>query len=540
MARFGLCGGAYTSQSVNADAQSCVNLYQETDESGQGKSAVMLYHTPGLKSFAQLPGMSSVPTIFYCEVATGKRCFAVGETQGGASGGGFLGFGADGFGVSFGGIAIGSTLPITAGQVLFEIFASGQVINRGMLGGLGRQASLAVNNGNQLLIASGGMLFLFDLKTNLLTVIDTTSGSALQGPVALVGFVDSFFVALLSDSQKVQFSSPLDGTQWDPLDIFQVSVYPDNVLSMAVDHREIGLLGPKASVVYVNTGDALNPFQPASGGFIEQGTCLLSPPVKLDNSTFWLGGSERGNLVAFRANGYTPTRISTHAMETAWQGYPNVSDVESYSYEDQGHAFWVIRFPSGNATWVYDVAENSWHQRKSTDPRGQQGMHRSRCHAFAFGKHLVGDWATGKIYEMSIKFLDDDGLTITRQRAAPHISNENQWMYFNEMILDIETGLGAQTQLLDGEGQPREAMVLFDWSDDGGHSWSSQHPLGLGMPGEYRKRVRLQRMGRSRDRIPRFTISDPIPVRIIDGYIEASPGYKIPSPRLAKQLSQIS
>ena len=56
MARFGFVGPTYSSQSVIADCQRCFNWYPEMVESGQGKSQMVLYPTPGLKQFAAVAG----------------------------------------------------------------------------------------------------------------------------------------------------------------------------------------------------------------------------------------------------------------------------------------------------------------------------------------------------------------------------------------------------------------------------------------------------------------------------------------------------
>ena len=55
MARIGLIGPSYSSQSVIADCQRTMNWYPESIESGQGKSQLALYPTPGLALFCALP-----------------------------------------------------------------------------------------------------------------------------------------------------------------------------------------------------------------------------------------------------------------------------------------------------------------------------------------------------------------------------------------------------------------------------------------------------------------------------------------------------
>ena len=67
--------------------------------------------------------------------------------------------------------------------------------------------------------------------------------------------------------------------------------------------------------------------------------------------------------MAILAKGYTPQRISTGAIEKAWGAYATVADAVSYSVIMDGHEFWVINFPTANATWVYDATLGEWHQR---------------------------------------------------------------------------------------------------------------------------------------------------------------------------------
>ena len=45
--------------------------------------------------------------------------------------------------------------------------------------------------------------------------------------------------------------------------------------------------------------------------------------------------------------------------------YPMLSDAFGYCYSDGGHTFYVLTFPSGNATWVYDATTAMWHERST-------------------------------------------------------------------------------------------------------------------------------------------------------------------------------
>jgi hypothetical protein len=275
---------------------------------------------------------------------------------------------------------------------------------------------------------------------------------------------------------------------------------------------------------YQNTGSD-NIFDVIPGTLIEKGCSATFVPCRLDNSVFWIDQDERGGRSCWRSQGYTPTRISTHAVETdlAKATVAQIQGMTSYSYQDAGHLFWVLYMPGSQWSWVYDVQESLWHKRCSWS-NGAWGPHHSWCHAYAFGKHFVGDWdVTGtqaNLYDLSLDHLDDDGATIRRQRRAPTISDEMEWIYHSSLTVDFDTGQGPQPALTDGDGNPRAPQAILRWSDDRGKTWSSERIVDCGSAGEFKTRVIWHRLGRSRYRVYELTVSDPIPWVIVDAYLE--------------------
>jgi len=124
-------------------------------------------------------------------------------------------------------------------------------------------------------------------------------------------------------------------------------------------------------------------------------------------------------------------------------------------------------------------------------------------------------------------------------RRAPHISTELEIIKHSRFVLDMETGLGPQPPLLDGSGNARDPQVGLRWSDDGAHTWSSVQMRDAGQAGNFKVRVRWARLGRARIRTYEVTCSDPIPVRFIDAYVNATPGYQ-PSERLTHQYRKMA
>ncbi len=362
---------------------------------------------------------------------------------------------------------------------------------------------------------------------------DITAGFEFPGPVTQVGICDDFFLALIGDSSEFFVSAPLDATDWDTNGSAIVEVLPDNIVGMMVDHREIWFWSDRQAVVYYDSGNTF-PFDVIPGAFIETGLAAAWSPAQLDNVVFWLGADSRGRGIVYRAYGYTPLRVSNHAVEYAWSQYSRIDDAIGFGYQDQGHSFYVLYFPAANATWVYDVATGMWHQRGYwLGAIAQFGAARYQNHAFAFGMHLVGDWASSNVYQMSIpvsngsggwNFADDNGNPIRRVRRAPHIASEQKFEFISELQVYAEAGVGPIPPLEDGAGNPRDPQLVLRWSTDGGHSWSNRHTRGFGQAGKYRTRARWLRLGRGRDFVFELSCSDPVPARIVDAYIEIEQG----------------
>ena len=140
-----------------------------------------------------------------------------------------------------------------------------------------------------------------------------------------------------------------------------------------------------------------------------------------------------------------------------------MADAVAYSYQQDGHTFYQITFPTGNETWVYDVSTQLWHQRAYLDPAtGTLGRHRSNSHMYFAGKHVVGDYKNGDLSTLDLDYFMDGTAPLPAIRAASHISGQNyEWIIHNRLQIDMETGVGLST------GQGAAPIVALDWSDDG-------------------------------------------------------------------------
>ena len=477
--QWGFCGQTYVAQSPNIDCEEAINCYCEKSEGSAAKTPLALLHTPGRKIFAQLPE-SWVPSI----ASENGRTFA-------------------------------------ACANLWELGGIGSPTNRGSLGVTPIKPSQIKFNETQALIMNNGNLYVFTMATNALVAVNMAQ---FNGPVMQIEFLDGYFIALLENSHTFQVSALKDGTTWGGLDIATISLSPDNIVSMKVDHRVLWFQSSKKSFGYYNVGAGAPPFIPIQDAVVENGAGVTFATVQLDNSIMYLDQDERGYMVARRLSGYTPQRISNHSVETAWQGYSKVTDAVGWTYQADGHSFWNIWFQTANVTWTFDVSTGLWHKRLFWDQiSGKYIADRAMSHTFNFGMHLVGDWASGNVYQLSNAIYTDFDNPIRGLRRCPLPTKENEWIYTASVEIDVECGIAPQPPLLDGNGNPRPPQLMMRFSRDAAKNWGNTWLIPCGFSGETTKRARKVMLGRARRPVLEVAWTDPIPWRFVDAYIKAYP-----------------
>jgi len=335
-----------------------------------------------------------------------------------------------------------------------------------------------------------------------------TAFSITQPVYALQGaFLDGSFIITPAFSKTMYSSAPNDGTTWDLLNFAKKEAYPDNIAAILSDHEELYVLGTQTSEVW--RSDPSNTsfgYSRDPSAFMHRGCVAPWSLVHIGDGVAWLGGDPRGWTVAYRATGYVPARISTHAIEAVWASYTTTADAVAFTYQDEGHEFWVISFPSGNATWVYDATAGAWHRRGWWNGASWDRT-RQAFHGYVFGAHYVGDWQNGNLYIQSTGVYDDNGTAIYRQRAAPHLNTEHLWTFYSAFELLTELG--------------NNSTFILDWSDDGGVTWHAGVSITSAAA---TARYVWRRLGRSRDRVFRITMTAAAKQSIVSAYIQLQAG----------------
>lgn len=370
--------------------------------------------------------------------------------------------------------------------------------------------------GQQIIIGASGKAYLFDLRTNVFAQV-------LDG-VTFIDYLDAYFVALDAATSTFRWSRLLNGFFWSGLDQAQRTAGADKWVAMAVQNKEVWLVGSQTTEVWVKSSGT-NAFAPIDHVYIEDGTGAPFSLVRVEGSLCWLKQDAQGGGIVVQSDGYRINRISDHALEAAMRTYPTLADAEGFTYQDLGHSFYVLSFPAAGQTWGYDTTTQRWHQRAHHTPNSLlEGVYRPRAHAFAFsgltaGLHLVIDRENGAIYEMSSEFgLDIDDRPIVRMRRAPWISNGGKMVVHHDLKLEIESVVPLPS------GQGSEPTMMLRWADGRVGNWSYEHWTVVGLNEEEETKAEWLNLGATRKRLYELTVSDPIPWKILGAQINARSG----------------
>ncbi len=474
------CGGSYTSQSPLADCEQTMNWYPEQIES-QAAQRVVLYPTPGREPFIGAAGGIT-------DVGTRALFSMNGITD------------------------------AVIGQSIYGLFSSQTATNYGTITQDANPATISYNgqSGNQRFYTSGGNGYVRDLTSNVVT-------QELTGDATMGGMIDGYFLAFNINTSTFRISNLNDGLTWDPTQFQENSITADPWQAMVVDgNRKIWFVGEQSGQIWYDDGSFPFPFVPYPGAVFSSGTSAPFSVKVVGDGLMWLTRTKEGQAQVVRTTGFQPRRVSDHAVETAISGYARnftINDAEGLTYEDEGHLFYALTFPSANATWVYDVTIGKWHQRGIWNP----GMTRfdfwaPRVHCYAFGKHLTGERGNGIIANMDVTIGSElDGSAIRRVRVPSplRVSERRGRLIVKRFESEFEPGVASLA------GQGSKPLAMFRSSQTFGKTWSQERTASDGLTGQRGSKVYWNRCGQSRDTwVPEISVSDPIPWRLIEGYVD--------------------
>lgn len=478
----GFVGPSYTSRASRFDCQRTVNMYIELDElgGGKGQEPAVLISTPGLE-YQQTIGTGPIRATYT--------------------------------------LSNQNLMYVVSGSEVYQLSAASAapVLCTGTLTTNTGPVSVA-DNGLQVLFVDGANGYYIPIGTQTLTQVTSPNFY----PADIVSYQDGYFI-LNRKGTPYFFISDLNDVTFPAENLAAKAGNSDILVAAFSNNRELYLLGANTTEIWYNQGaSGVTPFARQDGRFSQMGCVAPASVARVGETFFWLGTNAQGGGVVFALQNAMPTRMSTHAVEFAIQGITDLSGAVGYGYQQEGHYFYVLNIPAANTTWVYDIASKQWHERQST-VNGVTGRHLGQTHCVLNGVHVVGDYRNGNIYAYNLDCYTDNGGMRIKMRQTPHVSESLNRVFYKLFEVDMQFGVGLVNNGTNPESDV-EPRVTLEMSNDGGKTWSNPVYAQMGAIGEFRYRARWQRLGSSRDRVFRVTVTDSVKVQMLSAFLDAEVG----------------
>ena len=440
-------------RSVNVNAQERLNLYVEVNDDPE-KHVLTLYGTPGLSSFVD--------------------------------------FGAF---PSRGAYQLGNFNYVVNRSTLYRVANDGTTTSLGTLLTDSGRVGMS-DNGIELIIVDGPNGYILTLATNAFAQIadaDFPGGDT-------VTFLNQRFIVNEPETGKFFCSALLNGTSWDALDFATAESDPDNLVAVIAESGQLTLMGAKTCEDWGDSGAADFPYAKVGAGAVEWGLVARWSVTKYMNSLAFLGRNRLGQVQVCLKSGSSVVPISNTQVDTALTTYGDTSNATGFAYMVNGHSFYQINFPSVGKSWLYDGQSKSWSPLSSFG-----SLHRVQFAVQLLGSIYGADFENGKLYKIEPDTYTDDGQPIVREFVSRHQS-AGAYTFFSEIWIEMESGVGLQA------GQGMDPQIMMQISRDGGHTWGNELWRSFGEVGQYGRRAVWRRLGRSRDWVFKFRITDPVKV----------------------------
>ncbi len=407
-------------------------------------------------------------------------------------------------------IAANGLLYVVCENTVYSI-TSGYVVRR--IGSINTTTGLVsiASNGLDIIIVDGTNGYLVTFSTGLLSRI---TSSDFPNGVKYVDYLNGIYLVAGNNTQYFYGSARFDGSSWDALSFGVADYKPDNLVRPFVSSSDLLNFGSVSIEYWSDTGAADFPIERSGNALLDIGCLAANSIRRLGSSVLFLGQTAQGKGTVYQIDGYSPKRISNHAIEYSISQWANADTAYAWAYTEEGHSFYVLSCSGCPESLVFDITTSMWHTRTLFSD-GQHYSDRANTYAFFNGKHIVGDSTNGNIYELSLDVYTDNTDPIVREFTSQHTVTGKR-AFYSLIELRMESGVGLSN------GQGSDPLIVLSTSEDNGRTWNNEREARIGALGEYLTRIYWTRIGSGFNKSFRVRMSDPVKVVMTGARVEVA------------------
>lgn len=396
-------------------------------------------------------------------------------------------------------------LYVVHGEKLYRVATNGVAVQLGTIPD-DANTTISGNNG-KVTICAGGNYYLWDGTT----LSEPTPGAFAE--FGSVTFYKQLTVLTELNGRRVQWSGPAAPATLNGLSFATAETSDEDIIRTLPIGGALWVF--KASAVEIWAATGAGDLQAIPGSTSERGLKAFGLLTAVPNGAFMIGSDN----VAYLAATGGMQRVSNAAVETSI-ATDNPQGVAYY--EDEGHKFCAILFDSRPA-WVHDIATGEWHERAEGNGLGPWSV---QVIAKAYGNFIAGTKLG--ILARFARVGADLGKPLIKRAVGRTFSGDLDRFRVHEFCLPVKVGTvhnppavafyysfepvtlldGTPVAMLDDMGAlvtilaeienanpPTEELIELRVSRDNGHTWADPIAQGLGLIGQYGRKVAWRRLG---------------------------------------------
>lgn len=303
---------------------------------------------------------------------------------------------------------------------------------------------ISENNANEIVITENtNNIYIFNYDLQTFTKVDVGFRAG------YITFIDGYIVSPELETHQWRLSKLNDASSFpfDTQHVGELESQPDIVVACETLERQLFIFGQNVTEVWLDlpSGRPSFPFQRQNSISIDYGCISPNTIASGFHLMVWLGTNEYSGPTILVSTGGAPQKIYTDGIDFELDKLKKPEDSFGFLFEEDGHIFYQINFPSDNISYVYDFNEQAFFN--VTDR--SLGAHIARKMSYFNDTHLFITDKDGGLYEMSSDLFtyketddpEDEGFTIPRIRiTSPTRFAGSKRFVTNAASLTIEQG----------------------------------------------------------------------------------------------------
>lgn len=413
-------------------------------------------------------------------------------------------------------LAHNDILYVVTDNIFYSVTASGEKTYRGTLTTSSGDITMTALN-NYIVVADGTDCYSYNVSGASFTNI---SDADLPNNVQHITSANEYVLYVQPDSATVYVSDLSNPTSVNALAFFTCGASFDNLKAAVSCQNKAYLFGDSTTEVWYPSGGQTVPFDRET--VIQLGVQAPYTCKTVGNSVYWLGKNKDGCVGLVIASGGDAQVVTNRDFIAKVNSYNRVSVITAFGWVDQhnGHIFYNITFPAVGTldghTWSYDIATGAWLERTSWNTARTLGAgydrFRASCSEYFNNKQLIGDYQSGKIFELSTSVNTDNGYNIEREVVSSAINIKDQYFSSSNLQINFEGGMGDTVT--------PDPQVMIYTSKDNGHTYSDPITRSVGSTGEYLTRTRVSALGGGYNLTVKLRMTDPISWKLLGATVD--------------------